>query len=220
MEQQVDPERSVVTSVLYGAATGLAGALLFGGPKVVPGRELLLDLLASADSLGDLKGSNRRLQPGSTLIFELDLRDVLVGLLPIEKLFDLAGAETLFRAAMPDGVELVDVRGERDEAGPFAVIEARVADSAPGSSRVPAVVIPLLLGAALSFVAKRWLLLTIVGIVGSVALASVVTGVRVLGSFFEGLGEGLGDFGKALPWLAGGVGALVLIGMAGRRGRT
>lgn len=88
--------------------------------------------------------------------FELELK------FPFAKLFDLAGAEAIFRSKLPEGLDLVDVHSQ----GNSKVIIEAVSD-------------PVSLAAIVAFVAARWLAIALVTIGITLALGLLVIAIKV-----------------------------------------
>lgn len=172
-----------------------------------------LQLLARADSIQDLPEPDGRLEPGSPMVVEFQLNA------PVGPAFNVAGAELAFQPFAPDGLELIDVRGD----GLWkAVVEFRVLPNAeatqailrqPHASMALPVALPFI-PTIIAFIKAHWIGLAIGGFV----LGSIISGVTVLGVFAHGAGSGLG---MALPiLLIGGAAVLWFSGRQQRRGST
>ena len=126
--------------------------------------------VASGSSFEDLKTlvPDRELKKGDRLKIELTLNQ------PVARLFDLAGAELMFRGSMPDGLDLIDVYGE----GNNKVVIIGEAD-------------PIFLVAAVTFIARNWLTLALLSLGITSALGYLVTAIKVKASVLEGISIGI-----------------------------
>ncbi len=109
----------------------------------------------SLDTLHNLVG-DEEFGKGVPIRFELSLNQ------PVARLFDLAGAEWLFKNKMPEGLDLIDVHSEGDSK---VIIEAE-SD-------------PVWLFAIVGFVKVHWLAISLIAIGITLALALLVTAVKV-----------------------------------------
>jgi len=100
--------------------------------------------------------ADRELPKGTPVRFELDLNQ------PVARLFDLAGAEWIFKGRMPEGLDLVDVHSEGDNR---VVIEAE-SD-------------PVWIVALAGFVKVHWLAISLVSIGIFLALGLLVIAIKV-----------------------------------------
>lgn len=109
------------------------------------------------------------LQPGQPFIIDLTLR------LPVAAAFDLAGAESIFRSAMPAGLKLMDVHSNGQN---IVVIETVVVDVPEESASATASmsIWPLLLRIG-AWILVRWKLLSLIGIGLFFGLGFLVSGI-------------------------------------------
>jgi hypothetical protein len=119
---------------------------------------------SSLANLRNLDVGNVTLQPGSRFEIEMTLRA------PVGRLFNVAGAESLFRRNMPDSLDLVDVRSRSDNK---VTIETRVRD-VPGEAQMG--IAPLLIG-MLGFIASKWVLISLLTIGVALSLGFLVSAV-------------------------------------------
>ena len=124
-------------------------------------------------------------------IIELDLNQ------PVARAFDLFGAEFLFRNAMPEGLDLVDIHS----AGPSRVVIETVGDPIPF----------FLIGA---FLARHWVFLFLGAIGLSISLGFLIAAVR--GKSPASL-LGIPSLRELAPWLIGGGVAVVGLVILTRR---
>ena len=198
------PQRNLFPSILRGAGIGAAGGLV--GGALFPAAEVLAQpqiLVAQGDSLATFQAVREgEIPDGATVTIEMDLVDLPL----IDLAFDAPGIELLFQKAMPDGLQVVDVRGERDARGPFAVVTAVVTPVA-ASSQPEA----FFLAALIPFLSSSLAAIIIRVGLATLVLAGVVLGVRMFVSLFKGIGRGGEKLGELLPFAVAGGGLLVLV---------
>ena len=149
----------------------------------------------SLEELATLDYPNIQLTRGADFEVEIDLT------LPVAQAFNLAGAEAIFRPQMPDGLELIDVRGEGTNT---VVITARIQDVA-GLGQTAALEILPVLAAIGTFIGAHWLGLSLGSIFVFFAfgpLINRITGKTVVSE--------IGDFTDLAKW-----GAIALIALVG-----
>ena len=103
-----------------------------------------------SSTVGELK-----LAKGSRLKVVMDLK------MPLGWAFDVAGAESIFRPFVPDGMDLVDVYGEGSQG--FIEMEAD----------------PAWLLAVLAFIKAHWLAITIAGFLLTAIIASIIILMKI-----------------------------------------
>jgi len=143
-------------------------------------------LLAESDSietLGDDIVEDIELPKGTRVRIAMDF------ILPVGYFFDLPGAEYIFRPIMPEGIELIDVH----------------ANGAWGATIEGAVDPPWLL-ASLAFIKVHWLVISLITIGITFALAELIRSIRFSGDV-PSLAENIATI---LKW-----GALGVVGVLG-----
>ena len=106
--------------------------------------------------------------------------------LPVGSAFDVAGAEHVFRAFVPDGMEMVDVWGEGNWQG---IVEME-SD-------------PIFLAPLLAFLASHWVAIAVGGLLLTMIISSITLLVSAPKDVAHGFGLGLGK-SMGLIVLAGG----------------
>ncbi|MBA7644268.1 hypothetical protein ES703_52010 [subsurface metagenome] len=114
-------------------------------------------VVAEGTNIRDLESTvgEMELPKGSKLLVVMDLK------LPLGFLFDIAGAELLFKPFVPDGMDLIDVYGEGSQG--FVEMEAD----------------PAWLLAVLAFVKAHWLAITIATFVLAAIIAAIIVLVKI-----------------------------------------
>lgn len=131
---------------------------------------MLWKTIAEGDSIEDLKllVADYKLPKGTPVRFEMTLK------MPIARTFDLAGAEQLFQATMPEGLTVKDVYSPDDK---YEVVVEAEANS------------PTVL-AVVAFVKLHWLALSLLSIGLVFALGFLVSAIRISTPGLERLGWG------------------------------
>jgi len=123
------------------------------------------------------------LRKGCPIRFAMDLK------LPVAKSFDLFGAELIFRGAMPEGVDLIDVHSE----GNYRVVVEAEAD-------------PVWLLAAVAFVKVHWVSL----LLGAIALTFTL-GFLVMTIKMDVPEEFVAGLAGITKWVVIGIAVLAVI---------
>ena len=149
---------------------------------------------SSLQALSNVKVSNLQLVAGRAFEIELRLR------FPVAQTFNLAGAEAIFRSAMPPGLELVDVRGVGSNT---VIIDARVLDVAPAAQTATLSIAPVVIAIA-GFIGAHWLGLSLAGIGLFILLGPLINQITGRTDFAS-----IGDVAGLAKWAAIGLSALV-----------
>lgn len=151
-------------------------------------------LVASAPTFEELKKimPNYVIPHGGKIRFEFQLN------MPVAYLFDLAGAEHIFRSSMPPGLDLIDVWGEGSST---VVIEAE-SD-------------PVALAVVGTYLLAHWLKLSLIAIGLTVAFGFLFTSVAILATAVTAPEV----IPKTTMWLALGAASIAVIGLIAFKGK-
>lgn len=140
-------------------------------------------IAAQGINIWDLEATvaDMKLPKGSRIQVVMDLK------LPLGWVFDVAGAELIFRPFIPDGTTLVDVYGE----GSVGIVEMEVD--------------PAWLLAVLAFIKAHWLAIVIAGFVLTAIIAMITVLVKIA------VAPALPVAGIAI---AGGLAVITILGLA------
>lgn len=135
--------------------------------------------------------ADMNLSPGTEIRVEMEL----IGGHTFEWLFDLAGAELVFGAFVPDGLDVVDVWGA-DSKG-FVLMKVAEHGTSAAARRI-AVAPLVVLSAVLAFIRANWLSIVIAGFVIATIVSFIIVSVRVATQIPVLLAVGLGVLGISL----------------------